>query len=162
MRQHLEALRRRAEKAKTLHPHKLALVSISQSLFVFGVILLILAGNLDYFVRASRSVQIAYFFLALVSFVFAYVAYDRVREVDFLDFLAMMVYTHHARSVPHGAIIDSSASLFLLGLIVLAIAPLVYLRYASPLYGAITLVSGAILVVISGVGYVLSHKAYSA
>ena len=161
MRRHLEELRRRAEKAKSLHPKKLALVAVSQSLFVFGVFLLILAGNLQYFVPSNHQIQLVYFGAAILSFVLAYFAYDRVDEVDFLDFIAMMVYTSHARSCPHGAIIDSSASLFILGLILIAIAPVIYLHYSSPIYGALTLASGAILVALAGVGYVLSRKAYS-
>jgi len=161
MRRHIEAIKRRAEKARDLHPSKLAMISLSQVLFVFGVFLLLVAGNLGYFIQASASIQLAYFILAILSFACAYIAFDRVKEIDFLDFLAIMAYTKHVRSVPHGAIIDSSAALLLLGLIVMSIAPIFYVRYASPLYGAITLVSGAILVALAGVGYVLSGKAYS-
>ena len=141
---------------------KLALISLSQVLFVFGVFLLLVAGNLGYFVQASLSVQLAYFAIALLSFLCAYFTFDRVKEVDFLDFLAIMVYTKHVRSAPHGAIIDSSAALLLTGLVVASVAPIFYLRYSSPLYGAITLVSGVLLIVLAGVGYVLSGKAYSA
>lgn len=162
MRHHIEAIKRRAEKARNLHPRKLALISLSQVLFVFGVFLLLVAGNLGYFVKSSVSVQLSYFAVALLSFICAYLAFDRVDEIDFLDFLAIMVYTKHVRSVPHGAIVDSSAALLLTGLVIMSVAPIFYLRYSSPLYGALTLVSGAILVALAGVGYVLSEKAYSA
>ncbi len=161
MRERFRDIARRAEKARALHPHKLALVSVAHALFVFGVFLLLLAGNIRYFIQDGAHVQMAYFLWAVLAFVCAYLAYDRVKEVDFLDFVALMVYSRHTRSVPHGAIIDSSASLLLLGLVVMSVAPIIYLRYSAPFQGALTLVCGAVLVAVAGAGYVLSGKAYA-
>ncbi len=158
----LHRVRERSQKMAQIHVSKAVIISLSQVFFVFGIILLVLApwlgsiSSLNYGLGARS----AYLLAGILSIVVSYLLFAKVDEIDFFDFLASMVVTGALRSTPHGRFIDGAAAQLLIGLILIALAPVV-LSLKGTVAGGLTLAAGGVFLASAAVGYYLAHWAYS-
>ncbi|GEM_PF-5075338 len=152
----------RSRKLAQIHVSKAVLISLSQVFFIFGIILLLFApwlgsvAELNYGIGARS----AYLFMGILFIVLSYILFSKVDEIDFFDFLASMVATGALRSTPHGRFIDGAAAQLLIGLILIALAPVVF-SLKGAVAGGLTLAAGGVFLASAAVGYYLAHWAYN-
>ena len=148
--------RARAAKLLKLTPEELVYVSLSQVFFIYSLTLILIYGWAEYGGVAFEPItKTIYAGAAILFLVLSYLAFDRVEAVDFLDFVAGMVFTGELRKYPHGKAVDIGAAQLYFGLLLVAVAPaLAKVHGVSVSAGVLTL--GGLLIAAGVAMYVLS------
>ena len=154
----VRAGRRRAAKLPGLDNWEIVTTSISQVFFAFALTLILLYGWAEQLGGDSFSslAKIAYGTAAIVFLVLSYLAFERVRSVDFWDFIAGLLFTGELRKYPHGRAVDLAAAQLYFGLVLVAFTPVIVKYYENASLAAGILTLGGLLVATGVVVYVLS------
>ena len=148
--------RTRAAKLPHLSQEELVYTSLSQVFFIYALTLILVCGWAEYGGVVYEPVTKAIYAGAAIFFlVFSYLAFERVKSVDFLDFIAGMIFTGELRKYPHGKAIDLGAAQLYFGLVLIAVVP-VLAKSSGPPVAAGVLTLGGLLVATGVVMYVLS------
>ena len=148
--------RTRAAKLPHLRQGELIYTSLSQVFFIYALTLILIYSWAEYGGVAFEPITKAiYAGAAIFFFVLSYLAFERVKSVDFLDFVAGMVFTGELRMYPHGKAIDLGAAQLYFGLVLIAVVP-VLAKSSDPSVSAGVLTLGGLLVATGVVMYVLS------
>ena len=148
--------RARAAKLSQLSPEELVYTSLSQVFFIYSLTLILIYGWAEYDGVAFEPItKTIYAGAAILFLVLSYLAFERVKSVDFLDFVAGMIFTGELRKYPHGKAVDLGAAQLYFGLVLIGVAPVLVKAYdASVAAGVLTL--GGLLVATGVAMYVLS------
>ena len=154
----VRAGRRRAAKLPGLDNWEIVTTSTSQVFFAFALTLILLYGWAEQLGGDSFSslAKIAYGTAAIVFLVLSFLAFERVRSVDFWDFIASILFTGELRKYPHGKAIDLAAAQLYFGLVLVAFTPVLVKYYETMSIAAGILTLGGLLVATGVAVYVLS------
>ncbi len=97
--------------------------------------------------------QLAYVLVSITLFAVSYYIYRGVRDVDLLDYFAIMLIPTGLRSDRLGKAADLNSNFLLLGIILVAIAPLAYTLKGSTIIPSLMVTIGALMVVLAVIGY---------
>ncbi len=148
--------RARAAKLPQLSQEELIYTSLSQVFFIYALTLILIYSWAEYggvvFEPITKAI---YAGAAIFFFVLSYLAFERVKTVDFFDFVAGMIFTGELRKYPYGKAVDLGAAQLYFGLVLVAVAP-VLAKSSDPSVSAGVLTLGGLLIATGVVMYVLS------
>ncbi len=144
----------RARKAASLPLRSKVFLSISYALFGGALVLLLIFGLADY-IGYTLPQKLAYVFFAGVLFFLSYLFYRMVREVDILDYFAIMFIPSGMRVDRWGRAADLNSNFLLLAITLVGISPILYTIRGGGAAASITMFVGGLLGVLAAVGYIL-------
>ena len=158
VREAVRAGRRRAARLASLDHWELVATSLSQVFFAFALTVVLLYGWAEYLgcEPFSSVAKLAYGATAIVFLVLSYLAFERVKSVDFWDFIAGILFTGEIRRYPHGRAVDLAAAQLYFGLVLIAVTPVLVKYYENTSVAAGVLTLGGLLVAVGVALYVLS------
>lgn len=154
----ITAGKQRAAKLTLLESGDLIATSLSQVFFAFALTVILLYGWAEQLGSEDFSsvAKAIYGVTAIVFLVLSYIAFERVKSVDFWDFIAGMLFTGELRKYPQGKAVDLAAAQLYFGLVLVAVTPVLVKYYGNPSVAAGVLTLGGLLIATGVAVYVLS------